>query len=348
MGIRNKYKTYVLACLLMTLCQSCRRDHLYYATTGGNIVQLNIDWSKTAFSPESNDFDTDNQLNGVTVFAFDSDTHRFVTELPPDANWQTPQLRLPAGTYDLIVINDSREELPAIHFDTTQPFDDFSAYVESDTIYNTKYPNYLATSAVRGVSFVSGEKDYYYDMPDGYNRDYVSAEIATIQHAVTKKINIKVYVKGMNYCRGMRASYLSGLSRSVSLATRQSGREQAVYAFNLVNRKYRDATRTEAELTQTFDSFGFSEDNLNAGTRFKLELNFVLIDNTVHQVTTDVTPQFEEWLEKHRVDIGLDLDLDIDIALAIELPPVVEDPSDVGGVSVETLPWNDIIQEIIL
>lgn len=337
----------IIIVLLMILCQSCRRDHLYYETIGRNTVQLDIDWSKTAFSPGSRDFDTDNQLNGVTVFAFDSTTRQLVTEMPPNANWQTPQLRLPAGTYDLIVINDSRAELPAIHFDTTQPFDLFEAYTDEDTIY-TDYPDYLAVSAVRGVSFQPEQQDYHYDMPDSYHHDHISTEISTVQHSVTKKINIRVYVKGMNYCRGMQASYLSGLSKSVNLATMKSGTDKAVYAFNLVNREYLDNTYTEALLTQTFNSFGFSEENIKSGTRFELKLNFVLINNTIYTVTTDVTPQFEEWLEHHTIDLGLDLDLNIDIALKVELPPTVDTPDDVGGMIPETIPWNDITQDIIL
>lgn len=338
---------FIASGLLMMMCQSCERDHLYYETISRGAVQLNIDWSQTAFSADSRDFDTDNQLNGVTIFAFDSASHLMVKEMPPDANWQTPKLNLSTGTYDLIVINDSRAELPAIHFDTAKPFGDFEAYIDADTVY-TEHPDYLAVSAVRDVRFMPSQKDYHYDMPDAYYRDYIASEINTVQHAVTKKINIRVLVKGMNYCKGMQASYLSGLAKSVNLATRKSGTQETVYAFNLINREFRNNDYTEAMLTQSFNSFGFNEDNLKSGTQFELTLNFVLIDNSTHIVTTNVTHQFEEWLEKHLIDLGLDLDLNIDITLEVELPPTVADPSDVEGLSPETIPWNDIIQEIIL
>ena len=329
------------------MLMSCERDHLYYETVGRDKVQINIDWSKTNFVPESKGYDEENLLNGVTIFAFDSVTHRLVKELPPDPNWQSTVIRLDPGTYDLIVINDSREELPSIRFDMEQPFEEFSAYTHADTIY-TDQPEYLAVSAVRNVSFHPETKEYYYDMPDGYYRDDVPREINTVQQAVTKRVNVKVYVKGMNFCKGMQKSYITGLAKSVNLVTRQPSEDEAVYGFNLVNREFRGNDYTEAVLTESFNCFGFNEKKIGKDDKFELTINFVLVDNTVHTVKADVTEQFEEWYEEHKIDVGLDLDLDIDVAMEVELPPAVENPEDVEGLAPETVPWNDIIQNIIL
>ena len=76
----------ILLGLVMMTALSCTRDHLYYEARSRNQVQLNIDWSRTAFSSTNRSSDTDNRLNGVTIFAFDSATHRLVAELPPFAN----------------------------------------------------------------------------------------------------------------------------------------------------------------------------------------------------------------------------------------------------------------------
>lgn len=333
---------------MMTI-MSCEIDHLYYQTVSRDKVQFDIDWSKTNFAPESKGFDEDNQLNGVTIFAFDSATHKLVTELPPDANWQSPVVRLAPGTYDMILINDSREELPSIRFDMEAPFEEFSAYTLADTVYADQ-PEYLAVSAVRNVSFHPEKKEYYYDMPEEYYRDYVAQVISTVQKAVTKRINVKVYVKGMNYCKGMQRSYITGLAKSVNLVTRKPSKDDTVYGFNLVNREFRSSDYTEAVLTQSLNCFGFNEAKFGAGDKFELIINFVLVDNSVHTVTADVTDQFEQWYEEHRVDIDLDLDLDldIDVDIEVELPPTVEDPEETGGFAPETVPWNDIVQDIIL
>ena len=341
--MKNRY--IIICCLAMMTLMSCERDHLYYQTVSREKVQLNIDWSKTAFSPESKGYDDDNRLNGVTIFAFDSVNGRLVEELPPNANYSSPVIRLNPGTYDLILINDSREELPGIRFDTGSAFGDFKAYIDADTVY-TDYPDYLAVSAVRNVSFRPEGKEYFHDMPDEYFRDYVSREINTVQKAVTKKINVKVYVKGMNYCKGMQPSFMTGLSKSVNLVTRLPSKEEAVYGFNLVNREFRSSDYTEAMLTQSFNSFGFNGERLKEGETFEVTLNFVLVDNTIHTVKTDVTPQFEEWFKEHQIDLDLDNDIDVDIE--VELPPTVEDPVEAGGMVPETVPWNDIIQDIIL
>ena len=337
----------IISYIIIISSVACSRDHLYYETLGSSKVQINIDWSKTAFSPDSKGYDDDNQLNGVTIFVFDSVTHHLVEELPPDANWSSPVIGLPPGTYDMILINDSREELPNIRFDTELAFGGFKAYVDADTVY-TDYPEYLAVSAVRNVAFLPVEKEYYYDMPDEYYRDYVAREINTVQKSVTKKVNVKVYVKGMNYCKGMQPAFITGLSKSVNLSTRKPGKETTIYAFNLINREFRNSDYTEAILTQSFYSFGFDDENLKEGTKFELTLNFVMVDNTIHTVKTDVTPQFEEWLKEHSIE--LDLDLDIDVAFEVELPPVSPPSSEESnqGMAPETVPWNDIIQNIVL
>ena len=138
--------------VVMMLC-SCARDHLYYDAKSRNLVQLNIDWSQTAFWEENAKYNRDNPINGVTVFAFDSETHQFAKELPPDANWHSPRINLDPGTYNLIVINDSRVELPNINLNTEQNFEDFSAYIAADTVFNNEYPDYLTVSSVLNVLF---------------------------------------------------------------------------------------------------------------------------------------------------------------------------------------------------
>ncbi|MDY4556915.1 MAG: hypothetical protein SO468_12160, partial [Prevotella sp.] len=120
------------------------------------------------------------------------------------------------------------------------------------------------------------------------------------------------------------------------------------YGFNLVNREFRSSDYTEAVLTQSLNCFGFNEAKFGAGDKFELIINFVLVDNSVHTVTTDVTEQFEQWYEEHKIDLNLDLDLDIDLDIEVELPPTVEDPEETGGMVPETIPWNDIVQDIIL
>ena len=337
--------SHIIAGVVIVMLLSCSRDHLFYEAVSRNQVQLNIDWSETAFSQDSRNFDSRNPLNGVTIFAFDSATHRLATELPPDANWQSPLLRLSPGTYDLIVINDSRAELPTINFDTSRPFEDFSASVDVDTVYS-EYPDYLTVSSVRNVSFSLYNIDYFYDRPDEYLHDLVTQEISTVQHSVTKKINLRVLVKGINYCRGMQPSFMTGLSKSVNLATETPDSQNVVFAFNLINREYRNSEFTEALLTQSFNCFSFNENNLKQGTKFELTLKFVLVDNSIYTVNADVTPQFEKWLEQHTIDCNLDLDIDVD--LEVTLPPTEPATPDAEGMVPETIPWNDITQNIIL
>lgn len=331
--------------LVVMMSTSCSREHLFYESVSRDKVKLNIDWSETAFEPGSRDYDDDNHLNGVTIFAFDAKTHQLVEERPPNPNWQSPELALSPGTYDLILINDSRAELHGIVFDMSQSFINFNVSTLGDTVF-TDQPDYLAVSAVKGVSFQPAQTEYHHDMPDNYYRDYISQEFTAIQKAVTKRINVTVLVKGMNYCKGMMPSYITGLAKSVNLATRKTSEEETVYAINLINREFRNDTYTEATLTQSFRCFGFNEKKFQKGTKFELTINFVLVDNSIHTVKTDITEQFKDWYEKHSIDV--DLNLDINVNMEVELPEVQEEPKEGEGLDAETIPWNDIIQNIVL
>ena len=159
-------KAVLLVVLLqMMVFASCSRDHLYYEVTNLPNVQLNIDWSQTAFSLTHPAYDPENALNGVTIFAFDAATRELVAEFPPDANWRKPKLKLAPGNYELVLINDSRGELPSIRFNVDRSFDEFDACVITDapglintssliaapdTVYS-HMPEYLTSAAVREV-----------------------------------------------------------------------------------------------------------------------------------------------------------------------------------------------------
>lgn len=346
-------KAAALVVLLIGLaCASCSRDHLYYEVTCVPRVRLNMDWGQTAFAPTHPAYDPENALSGVTVFAFDALAGELVAEFPPDADWQSPRLKLAPGGYELVVINDSRGELPSIRFDAGGGFDAFEACVitdVTDTVYSYN-PEYLTSAAVRDVCIEPVQNEYEYDRPDASHTQVTVLERDAVERAVTKRINIKVNVKGINFCKAMLPSFMTGLSASANLVTRQPGKRQAVYAFNLNNRQFRNEARTEATLSQSFNSFGFSEENLRGGTRFTIALNFLLVNNVTYTATADVTPQLEQWLEEHTVDC--DLDLDIDIAFDVTLPEAYPDdpdaPQEGGGFNPDTNPWNDVEQEVVL
>ena len=303
-------KVAALAAIPMVLAYaSCSRDHLYYETSLQPNVQLNIDWSRTAFSPS-----------------------------PP--------------TYDLVIINDSRYELPTINFSTELPFEDFVASITPDSpgLVSSSYPGLLTSAAVRNVTVKPVEEVYEYYRPDASHNSYVMQEIDVVERAVTKRINIKVNVNGINYCKRMLPSYMTGLSMAANLVTRLPEREKVTYAFNLNNRQFKNSTRTEAVLLQTFNSFSFNEDNLREGTRFDITLNFLLVNDETYTVTADVTPQLEKWLEEHTIDCDLDLDIDItfDVTLPAVEPVEPDPPQPQGGMNPDTDPWNDIKQDVIL
>ncbi len=221
---------------------------------------------------------------------------------------------------------------------------------DSPGLVSSSYPGLLTSAAVRNVTVKPVEEVYEYYRPDASHNSYVMQEIDVVERAVTKRINIKVNVNGINYCKRMLPSYMTGLSMAANLVTRLPEREKVTYAFNLNNRQFKNSTRTEAVLLQTFNSFSFNEDNLREGTRFDITLNFLLVNDETYTVTADVTPQLEKWLEEHTIDCDLDLDIDItfDVTLPAVEPVEPDPPQPQGGMNPDTDPWNDIKQDVIL
>ena len=61
-----------LAAILMTLSTSCKRDHLYYASSDTATVLVKTDWSRSGVHP-----------SGVTVFAYRESDGSLYKRFPP-------------------------------------------------------------------------------------------------------------------------------------------------------------------------------------------------------------------------------------------------------------------------
>ena len=91
-------KAYLLL-VVMILLASCRRDHLYYASSDTATLLVEPDWTSSGVRP-----------NGVTVFAFNESDGSLYKRFPPVGADQKCYIKLPEGDFTLVVMNDTPEE----------------------------------------------------------------------------------------------------------------------------------------------------------------------------------------------------------------------------------------------
>ena len=84
-------------------CSSCNRDRLYYAMEEQGFVRLNVNWQPTQLNP-----------NGMSVYVFDHENGKAIGKCQISSDPNTMDIALPVGKFDLLVINNTEEELATL------------------------------------------------------------------------------------------------------------------------------------------------------------------------------------------------------------------------------------------
>ena len=97
-------------------CSSCNRDRLYYAMEEQGFVRLNVNWQPTQLNP-----------NGMSVYVFDHENGKAIGKCQISSDPNTMDIALPVGKFDLLVINNTEEELATLNFTGTTNLATFKA-----------------------------------------------------------------------------------------------------------------------------------------------------------------------------------------------------------------------------
>lgn len=111
-----------IATLCFTLaCSSCDRDSLFYATEEQGFVRLNINWEPSQLEP-----------NGTSAYVFDNESGKAVCECLISSDPNTIDIPLYPGKYDIMVINNTEEELASIDFTGIENLHTFNAVISAN------------------------------------------------------------------------------------------------------------------------------------------------------------------------------------------------------------------------
>ncbi|MGN1226717.1 MAG: DUF5119 domain-containing protein [Candidatus Cryptobacteroides sp.] len=327
-----KPRNLLLLLMFMALGSSCRRDHLYYASSDTATVLVKPDWSVSGIMP-----------NGVSVFAFHEADGSLYRRFPPVSADRPCYVKLPEGDFTLVVINDSPEEFGgSMVFTGEENLSTFKAMGLKDERrsrseeYCIVEPDTLAVSLVRGLHVAPEQIDYYYDMPGTELSEIPAIEVETSPKNVISQVNITAHVKGLKYAKGTTMCYLRGVAAGHCLGLEENTQEQAAQAFILNNRVFDPGSDADGTIRANFLSFGLVGDG-NTDVRYYLDINFVLLNGESYPMEFDVT-------ELIQVDVTLSLRLNLNMALEIELPETVGEEE--GGFSTDINEWVDEIVDI--
>lgn len=318
-------KAYLLL-VVMILLASCRRDHLYYASSDTATLLVEPDWTSSGVRP-----------NGVTVFAFNESDGSLYKRFPPVGADQKCYIKLPEGDFTLVVMNDTPEEFDGqIEFTGEDNIETFQAKGVQNKVLMSKSliiePDTLLVSKVEGVHISPEQVDYFYDRPQSDISVESAIALKTRPEMVVSEIKIYVHVKGLKYSKGITSSSLRGLSSGWHIGQGQNLSERVSQSFIFTTRDYNPSLDEDGTLEASFLSFGFPND-MKAYEQCFLDIDFLLINGDTYPVSIDVSDM-----------ISIDISLIVNISLEIELPKIEGEQG--GGFDTNINEWDDEILDI--
>lgn len=340
-----------IAVVLMIVPGSCRRDHLYYASSDTATVLVNTDWSRSGVHP-----------NGVTVFAYRESDGTLYKRFPPVSAHDKNYIKLPEGDFILVVMNDTPEEfggslsfagegelgtLQVAGIEDWRPVGSRRGRDASDPDFCIAEPDTLAMAVLGGVHIAPEQIDYFYDRPQTDLSTETAMEVRPVPEPVISKVNIIAHVKGLKYARGTTVSYLRGLSSGYCPGRKSVSEESVSQAFVLNGRAFDEGSVSDGTIRASFLSFGPASLEAGEGTvsgdggivadGCRLDVNFVLINGESHPVSVDVSRAFT-------LDSSLLYMNQYNIRVEIQLPEAVG--KEDGGFSTDINEWEDEIVNI--
>ncbi len=297
------------------------------------LVELRFDWSRARITPD---------IWTVMFYGDNAAAPRsFVTDRIVDT------LQLSPDSYKTLVINGMLSNgIDYVRFRGTNSYDTFEAYATTnlvkpngDIVVNE--PDTLAGTAL--LKTVYGENKFTVKYVDGKPQPgdtgrYVSDVIEYAPCRLVYRIKVTVTIENIDRMLASRkiTGEIRGLSGGVLVASRMPTHNPVVYSLAFENNNPPSATVGTVETA--FATFGPPLD-LTEQRAYDLVLAFVLTNNRIYKISTDVSDQVDAIAAqiKDRIDRGVcDAGLDLEIKINVALPTPSNDNTEV-----DLNPWGD-------
>jgi hypothetical protein len=353
---RHHLSTWTGAFLALLVLTGCCRRPIEVIVEKDTHVRINVDWTSHFGERPS----------GMTVKLYPADGSAPITNVTNDVDGI--DVGLTAGTYYLLVFNQTEDEFGSMTFTDMQHFTTAAARAARATLhgnsswdkgvdyYADPEPIGVAVDTItitpdmveEGISFERYRKgmttNHYYQGVATYTYDEVPLPM-------TSKLNITVHIQGIGNMRSV-AGYITGMADGFTLYSGHRLNSACVLPLDTWKGAYEDKAANTGVITTSTATFGLPYDKVVLANREptdnRIVLCFTLVDGTTRQFSFDVARfihyrQIDESLPlRDRYAMSLELDLELRAPLIDEphLPDVKPD-SKGDGFDAEVQPWED-------
>lgn len=278
-------------CLALA-CSSCDRDRLYYATEEQGFVRLNVNWQPAQLEP-----------NGISVHVFDHETGKAVGKCRVCSAPNTMDIALPVGKFDLLVVNNTEEELAAINFTGVDKLSTFKACLATseEPLYSNLLSkageitrstyltecDILASALARGIEITLRDIHFFKEKPEAGMHE-VCRTVEVTPERRTELIDIEIKVTNITSAAGAPCSHLTAMCEGVDMETASKYGNSVTHEFVLNNKRVDPDNYKVGTISKKLVSFGPEQENDACVNRHQLVMHFVLVNGETHTVTLDV------------------------------------------------------------
>ncbi len=283
---------YIAGLCFALACSSCDRDRLYYATEEQGFVRLNVNWQPAQLEP-----------NGISVYVFDRENGKAVGKCRVCSDPNTIDIALPVGKFDLLLVNNTEEELAAINFTDIDNLSTFKACLAAneEPLYSSLLSkaegtarsayltecDILASALAREIEITPRDIHYFKEKPAAGTHE-ISRTVEVTPERRTELIDIEIKVTNITSTAGAPRTHLTAMCEGVNLETASKYGNNVTHEFVLNNKRVDPDNYKVGTISKKLIAFGPEQENDACVNRHQLIMHFVLVNGETHTVTLNV------------------------------------------------------------
>lgn len=295
-------------------------------------IPVSVDWTRSGIAVTQDDPTGGELVHRVALMFYPRDGSPMFTQYMEGDIFQK-EIRLGVGTYDIVVMNESVDDLNhwggTITFSDADSFADFAATIDpmSDVDRQVIFPGYAGSEDIVTVplALASGVIEGFVVTEEMAQTTRAATPLNVVMRPLTHEITVSLRVKNLTSAQPVHTA-VKGFTDKVMMASAEPVQSPATHLV-LLNKRTLDANGRDGVASRTFLSFGREPQPSSYG----VEMAITLASGKPYEPDTplvfDVTEQVMAGGE-----------IDIAIPGEIELP-VIE-----GGISIDE--WDDDIIQL--
>ena len=271
--MKSRINLFLVLALLFCSCADILEDQKVR-------VKVHLDWTNLPKPP-----------NGATV-AFYPRSGTLTKPAFLLTNYTTDSLYLPAGVYDILVINETTDGHNYIRFTGTDKYETFEAYWDVSKLKATYSRANMNEAVINTDDMLAIERMEGFEITNEMQDQNSSLSLSFTPKLINIKMEVAVQLKGLfNISQSGSLLYMSGMASGYNLSRGEPSGNAVTHLTPLNDKRYNEGCTMHGSICATFFTFGLSKDISRTSTDNILRLVFKLRDgSTLPDIVMDATP----------------------------------------------------------